>query len=243
MTESPHSDSSVEIISSVPCCATETSEDEVAWGVSDEDSSESSVTDSDADYVLLPHILAEGLDHDSGEGASETTLPVLFDLLSVTKVDSPQAKQTNGDTISGDMCSSSTSTGSSCSHQLSNGARTPNDSYIDAVAYITQYLDAPVKKKDSISKLRLLQALVIEFGVSEQSPTSIKSATTLLKSSVHVNINDYVAKRGKDQGELQRIMQPSKKALRKDIRRSGRRSSLKWVKEHGLNVLLIGFSN
>lgn len=106
-----------------------------------------------------------------------------------------------------------------------------------------RYLDAPVKKKDSISKLRLLQALVIEFGVSEQSPTSIKTATTLLKSSVHVNINDYVAKRGKDQGELRRIMQPSKNALRKDIRRSSRRSSLKWVKEHGLNVLLIGFSN
>jgi hypothetical protein len=108
---------------------------------------------------------------------------------------------------------------------------------------VGRYLHAPVKEKDSISKLRLLQALVVEFGVSEQSPTSIKSATKLLKSSVHVNINDYVARRGKDQGKLRQIMQPSKSALRKDIRRSSRRSSLKWVKEQGLNVLLIGFSN
>jgi hypothetical protein len=146
MTKSPQSDSSVEIISSVPCCATETSADEVAWGVSDEDSSESSVIDSDADYVLLPHILAEGLDHVSGEGASETTLPVLFDLLSVTKVDSPQARQTNSDTTSGDMCSSTTSTGSSCSHQLSNGARTPDGSYKDAVAYITQCVFIPTHR-------------------------------------------------------------------------------------------------
>jgi hypothetical protein len=144
MTESPHSDSSVEIISSLPCCATETYKDEVAWGVSDEDSSESSVTDSDADYVLLPHILAEGPDHDSGENASEAMLPILFDLLSVTKVDGHQAKQTNGDTTFGDICSSSTtSTGSSCSHQLSNEARAPNGSYENAAAYITQCVFVP----------------------------------------------------------------------------------------------------
>ncbi|KAG2041795.1 hypothetical protein BDR03DRAFT_855020, partial [Suillus americanus] len=91
--------------------------------------------------------------------------------------------------------------------------------------------------------LLFLQALVIEFGISKQLPTSISSATKLLKASVHVNIKDYVARRGKDQGELQQIMQPSKSALRKDIRRSNRKSSLKWVKEHGLNVLLIGISN
>jgi hypothetical protein len=108
---------------------------------------------------------------------------------------------------------------------------------------VGRYLDAPVNEKDSNSKLRFLQALVIEFDISKQPPTSIKSATKLLKTSVHVNISDYVARRGKDQSELQQIMQPSKSVLRKDIRRSNRRSSLKWVKEHGLNVLLIGFSN
>jgi hypothetical protein len=108
---------------------------------------------------------------------------------------------------------------------------------------VGRYLDSPVKENDPSTKLRFLQALVAEFGISTQLPATISSATKLLKAAVHVNIKDYLAKRGKDQGELQKIMQPSKSALRKDIRRRGRRSSLKWVKEHGLNVLLIGFSN
>ncbi|KAG1754436.1 hypothetical protein EDB19DRAFT_1666437 [Suillus lakei] len=238
MTDSPHTNSSVEIISSISCCATETSEDEVVWGVSDEYSSESSVTDSDADYVLLPRISAEGTpNHDFGDSASENRLSISFDLLSVTKVDRREARQTNSGEF-GDIRSSSMSH----SPQPNSGARTLNGSYEDAAAYITQYLDAPVEQDDHSAKLRLLQALVIEFGISEQLPASITSATKLLKAEVHVNIIDYVARRGKDQDALLKIMRPSKSALRKDIRRSGRKKPLKWVKEHGLNVLLIGCS-
>ncbi|KAG2061670.1 hypothetical protein BDR06DRAFT_947148 [Suillus hirtellus] len=234
MTDS-HSDSSVEIISSISCCATEASEDVVVWGVSDEYSSESSVTDSDTDYVLLPRASAEGSPNsDSGDSTPEDMLSIPFNLLSVNKVqhesDTNQAHKPNQNV-----------------EQIltpeTHEARTPNGSYEDAAAYITQYLDAPVKENNPGVKLLLLQALVVEFGISKQPPASIRSATKLLKASLHVNINDYVAKRGKDQGELQQIMQPSKKALRKDLRRSSRRSSLKWVKEHGLNVLLIGFSH
>ncbi|KAG2365773.1 hypothetical protein BDR07DRAFT_1398095 [Suillus spraguei] len=215
MTDSQHSDSSVEIISSISCCATEASEDEVVWGVSDEYSSESSVTDSDADYVLLPRISGEGSPDNASDDSTQDMLSMALNLLSVNK---PNQKH-------------------------NDGARSTNGSYEDAVAFITQYLDSPVRENDPSTKLLFLQALIVEFGISKQMPTSISSATKLLKTSVHVNIQDYVAKRGKDQGELQQIMQPSKSALRKDIRRSSRRSPLKWVKEHGLNVLLIGFSN
>jgi hypothetical protein len=254
MTDPHHSDSSVEIISSISCCATEASEDEVVWGVSDEYSSESSVTDSDADYVLLHRISAEDSPDDaSGDSHSEDVLSIAFNLLSVNKGEQsdtdkvhqpnqkvkqirkparPEARQANAGN-SGLVRSSNTSPGEG----------TPNGSYEDAVAYITQYLDSPVKENDPSTKLRFLQALVAEFGISTQLPATISSATKLLKAAVHVNIKDYLAKRGKDQGELQKIMQPSKSALRKDIRRRGRRSSLKWVKEHGLNVLLIGFSS
>ncbi|KAG1826964.1 uncharacterized protein BJ212DRAFT_1474166 [Suillus subaureus] len=257
MTDSHHSDSSIEIISSISCCATGVSEDEVVWSVSDEYSSESSVTDSDADYVLLPRISAEDFPDDaSDDSAQEDMLLTAFNLLSVNKaehepyankVNKPiqktrkpakhEARQANAGN-SGLTCSSSTSP----SLHHNSGAKTPNG-YEDAAAYITQYLDAPVKENDPSTKLLFLQALVVEFGISKQLPASISSATKLLKASVHVNIKDYIARRGKDQGELQQIMQPSKSALRKDIRRSNRRSSLKWVKEHGLNVLLIGFSN
>ncbi|KAG1803566.1 uncharacterized protein HD556DRAFT_1303632 [Suillus plorans] len=234
MTDS-HSDSSIEIISSISCCATEASEDVVVWSVSDEYSSESSVTDSDTDFVLLPRTSAEGApNNDSVDSTLEDSmLSIPFNLLSVNKVeyewDTNQVHKPNQNV-----------------EQILNPAmeaRTPNGSYEDASAYITQYLDAPVKENNPGAKLLLLQALLVEFGISKQLPASISSATKLLKASLHVNINDYVAKRGKNQGELQQIMQPSKKALRKDLRRSSRRSSLKWVKEHGLNVLLIGFSH
>ncbi|KAG2147142.1 hypothetical protein BD769DRAFT_1414501 [Suillus cothurnatus] len=240
MTDPHHSDSSVEIISSISCCATEASEDEVVWGVSDEYSSESSVTDSDADYVLLHRISAEDSPDDaSGDIPSEDVLSIAFNLLSVNK-----GEQSDTDKVhKPNQKVKQIRKPARPEAKQANAEGTPNGSYEDAVAYITQYLDSPVKENDPSTKLRFLQALVAEFGISTQLPATISSATKLLKAAVHVNIKDYLAKRGKDQGELQKIMQPSKSALRKDIRRRGRRSSLKWVKEHGLNVLLIGFSN
>ncbi|KAG2157419.1 hypothetical protein DEU56DRAFT_845601 [Suillus clintonianus] len=233
-----------EIMSRISCSATDTSEDEVVWGVSDEYSSESSITGSEADYVLLPRISVEGSDHDSGNSASEDVLSVAFDLLSVAnvddesdtnKVDKPKRTWKPHDrAVRGDSSSTSPSP------QTNSGTRTLDGSYEDAAAYITQHLDAPVKLDDPSAKLRLLQALGTEFGIYQELPTSIKSARKLLQAKVHVNIIDYAAKRGKDQDALLQIMRPSKSALRRDIRRNGRKKPLKWVKEHGLNVLLIG---
>lgn len=60
----------------------------------------------------------------------------------------------------------------------------------------------------------------------------------MLKAEAHVNIKEYVATRHKGQSALREILKPSKSALRKEIRK-GNKASLKWVKERGLQVLLV----
>jgi len=60
----------------------------------------------------------------------------------------------------------------------------------------------------------------------------------MLKAEAHINIKEYVATRHKGQSALREILKPSRNALRKDIRK-GNKASLKWVKQHGLQVLLV----
>ncbi|KAG2041794.1 hypothetical protein BDR03DRAFT_679214 [Suillus americanus] len=149
MTDAHHSDSSVEIISSISCCATEASEDEVVWSVSDEYSSESSVTDSDADFVLLPRISAEDFpDNVSCDRAQEDILSNAFDLLSVNQpiqkvkqIQKPAGHETRQTDVGNSGHTRSLSTSPSLHHN--SGARTPNGSYEDASAYITQCVFAP----------------------------------------------------------------------------------------------------
>ncbi|KAH7889655.1 hypothetical protein F5I97DRAFT_1846085 [Phlebopus sp. FC_14] len=122
-----------------------------------------------------------------------------------------------------------------------SSASTPAASYEDAAAFITQYLQSPVK--ESGAQLALLRALIIELGVRSPSgpdlPKSLTSARKLLKAEVHINIKEYIATRDKGPSALQSILQPSKNALRKDIQKKGNRASLKWVKKQGLQVLLV----
>jgi hypothetical protein len=106
-----------------------------------------------------------------------------------------------------------------------------------------RYLDSPLNERRTTGKLQLLQAFVVELGVSQQVPASIKSAKKLLKAKAHINIKEYVAVRGEDQAALRQIMHPSKSALRNNIRKTGKRKPLKWVKEHGLDAFLIGCYN
>jgi len=135
----------------------------------------------------------------------------------------------------------------------------PTSSYENAAAFITEcvhvssqnafifiisrYLDSPVKGRRTRGGLRLLQAFVIELGVSKELPTTVTSAKKLLKAEAHINIKDYVAVRGGDQDALRQIMHPSIKALRTSIRKTGKRQPVKWVKEQGLDVFLIGCYN
>jgi hypothetical protein len=85
--------------------------------------------------------------------------------------------------------------------------------------------------------------LIIELGLTASStsplPGSLTAAKALLKSQAHVNIKDYVAVREQGQAALQKVMHPSRNALVKDIKKTGNRASLKWVKSQGLQVLLV----
>ena len=92
-------------------------------------------------------------------------------------------------------------------------------------------------------KLTLLHSLIIELGLftsaSSTLPGSLTAAKALLKSQAHINIKEYIAVREQGQAALQKAMHPSRSALIKDIRKKGNRASLKWVKNQGLQVLLV----
>lgn len=102
------------------------------------------------------------------------------------------------------------------------------------------FLSNPDAKNDTVYRLTLLQSIIIELGLATASlPRSLKAAKAFLKSRVFLNIREYIAVRGQGPEALQRAMYPSKSALIKDIRRNP--TSLKWVKQHGLQVLLVGW--
>lgn len=96
--------------------------------------------------------------------------------------------------------------------------------------------------KGNDAELSLLRALIVELGLRSPNasdlPSTLTSARKVLKAEAHVNIKEYVAVRHRGQSALREILKPSKSALRKDIRK-GNRASLQWVKQQGLQVLLI----
>lgn len=114
--------------------------------------------------------------------------------------------------------------------------------YEDAYNFITSFLSNP-ESKDSVCKLTLLKSLIIELGLTAASsstlPGSVTAAKALLKSQAHINIKEYIAVRAQGQAALRRVMHPSRNALVRDIRKTGNRASLKWVKSQGLQVLLV----
>lgn len=131
--------------------------------------------------------------------------------------------------------------------------------YRAAVNYISSFLSDP-SEKSSMSKLRLLQALIIELGLLPTAllpsspalssaanfpsvpslPNSLKAARTLLKSSVFLNVKDYLAVRGDGLDALRGVMHPSRQALIKDVRKNKTRKVPRdVVKGMGLNVLLV----
>jgi hypothetical protein len=113
--------------------------------------------------------------------------------------------------------------------------------YEEAVEFITSFLRNPSAYAGSSSRLTLLQSLIIELGLSCPSmPGSMTSARTLLKSQAFLNIREYLAVRDQGMDAVKQAMYPSRSALIKSIRkRPQSRASLGWVKEHGLQVLLV----
>lgn len=111
--------------------------------------------------------------------------------------------------------------------------------YQAAVNYISSFLANP---DDNNSRLPLLQALIIELGVCSPTsplPASMRAAKALLNAKAHINVRDYIGARGKGLAALQEVMHPTKSLLMKDLRK--RRVPIKWVKEHGLSMLLVHF--
>ncbi|KAJ8475420.1 hypothetical protein ONZ51_g6572 [Trametes cubensis] len=116
-------------------------------------------------------------------------------------------------------------------------------------------LSADQSAKSGMSKLAFLQALIIELGLYPASqtavvttsssffslpslPSSLRAAKALLKSQVFLNVRDYLAVRSQGIEALRRVMHPSRSALMRELR-SGKKVSVKTVKESGLSVLLV----
>jgi hypothetical protein len=94
-----------------------------------------------------------------------------------------------------------------------------------------------------VCRLTLLQSLIIELGLMTSAlnlPASLRSAKAFLKSHAFLNIKEYVSVRAQGPDAVRRILFPSRTALIKDIRKKRNPVSLTWVKEHGLQVLLVG---
>ncbi|RDB24077.1 hypothetical protein Hypma_008769 [Hypsizygus marmoreus] len=112
--------------------------------------------------------------------------------------------------------------------------------YEEAVRYITSFLSNPEARRNSACRLTLLQALIIELGLATSAlPASLTAAKAFLKSRVFLNVREYLAVRGQGPAAVQRIMHPSRSSLIKDIRKKGKKAPLAWVKESGLQVLLV----
>jgi len=105
------------------------------------------------------------------------------------------------------------------------------------------FLSNPAAQANTVCRLTLLQSIIIELGLGTSSslPVSLTAAKAFLKSRAFLNIREYLAVRGQGPKAVQSLLFPSRSALIKDIRKKRNPASLKWVKKHGLQVLLVGW--
>ena len=106
----------------------------------------------------------------------------------------------------------------------------------------------------------MLQALIIELGFFNSPngsdcgsdsgrstpsfelsdiPQSMRAARSFIKSHVFLNVRDYLALRAQGQEALQNVLHPSRKSLVTELRKKDARVPREWVKQRGLNVLLV----
>lgn len=138
------------------------------------------------------------------------------------------------------------------------GSELSSTVYDKAVHYINHFLSNPLDHK--AANLALLQALIIELGFfhppdalesasdSGRStpsfelsdiPQSMRAARAFIKSHVFMNVRDYLTLRAQGQKALQNVLHPSRKSLVTELRRKNARVPRDWVKQRGLNVLLV----
>lgn len=137
---------------------------------------------------------------------------------------------------------SSASSGSETSEDSLTSTEDQTRLFEEASNYITTYLAHPEAKENQVCKLTLLQSLLIELGLAKVSsalPTSLTAATKIIKATVFINIKEYLLVRTQGPQAILAAMYPSRSALVKAMRKKANRASLQWVKDHGLNVLLV----
>lgn len=117
----------------------------------------------------------------------------------------------------------------------------PSIEWQEAATFISSYLSNPAAQASTVCRLTLLQSIIIELGLGASStlPVSLTAAKAFLKSRAFLNIRAYLAVRGQGPKAVQGLLFPSRSALIKDIRKKRNPASLKWVKKHGLQVLLV----
>ncbi|KAJ7219105.1 hypothetical protein GGX14DRAFT_560226 [Mycena pura] len=113
----------------------------------------------------------------------------------------------------------------------------PGASLYDAAA---SYINAFLADKTSVCRLTLLQSLIIELGLASSAlPASLTAAKAMLKSRAFLNVGEYLAARQQGPAAVQCVMHKSRASLIRDLRRKRNFTSLQWVKESGLQVLLV----
>lgn len=122
----------------------------------------------------------------------------------------------------------------------SQGAKAPS-LYEEASTFISRFLSNPDARNDSVCRLTLLQSLIIELGLATSTlPASLTGARAFLKARAFLNVREYIAVRSQGPDAIQRAMYPSRSALIKNFRRNrGDKAPLQWVKDMGLQVLLV----
>ncbi|KAG8748010.1 hypothetical protein FRC10_009762 [Ceratobasidium sp. 414] len=120
-------------------------------------------------------------------------------------------------------------------------SESPDDeaAYDAAIQQLSDHMSSPPENPTATYRYLLNRALLLEFRVCtpDTLPTSHGAAIAMVKSNIHINVLDYVAKRKEGFSGLHSVMLKSAKALRKDIRK--RKMPVKQVKSLGLHSLLV----
>ncbi|KAJ7046597.1 hypothetical protein C8F04DRAFT_202594 [Mycena alexandri] len=108
--------------------------------------------------------------------------------------------------------------------------------YEAAASYINSFLADPT----SVCRLTLLQSLIVELGLADTSlPPSLTAAKAMLKSHAFLHVGEYLDARQHGPAAVQGVMHKSKTSLIKTLRKNRNPVPLKFVKETGLQVLLV----
>ncbi|EIW75180.1 hypothetical protein CONPUDRAFT_169583 [Coniophora puteana RWD-64-598 SS2] len=115
--------------------------------------------------------------------------------------------------------------------------------YNEASRVVTEYIKSPTGH--TTHYLRFLQALIVELDVRDARardfPRSVTAAKKMIKAEIHINIKSYYHARGKGQAAIVNLKYPSKAALQRALKEVShkKRAGLGWVKDKGLQVLLV----